>query len=90
MAVVFEAVACEKASCWLEFISVLSPVALQILAACISGLVRTWGLSVPLRAFGLRLRLRLVRLRLRLVRLRLVRLRLVRLRLVRGCVRSPL
>ena len=46
----------------------------------------TRGLSVPPRASGLHLRLRLVRLRLvrvRLVRLRLVRLRVVRLRLVR-------
>ena len=49
-------------------------------------------LSVPKRAFGLRLRLSLVRLRLSLLRLRLVRLRLVRLRLVErqadcfGCV----
>ena len=49
------------------------------------GLLQGWYLSVPPRAFGLRLRLRLVRLRLRLARLRLARLRLVR-----GCVRSPL
>ena len=34
-------------------------------------------LSVSLRAFGLRLRLRLLRLRLRLLRLRLLRLRLM-------------